>query len=651
MKRLSLFLVLWLCAINIMAQSAVTHLHNGHEYVDLGLPSGTLWATCNVGATIPEGYGDHFAWGEVTPKNTHFWSEYTHCNGSYATLTKYNTMRIRGIIDYRRFLEAIDDAATQNWGGEWRMPTKEELQELRKKCKWKWTTVNGVNGYRITGKNGNSIFLPAAGLYFDSEAFAQPGKVGGYWSSSLWMESPFANGIQFKRSSKKKTAYQRIIRQSVRPVCSKGITPDAPITPTIMAEPTKPAIAEKPIIDNHEYVDLGLSSGTLWATCNVGATIPEGYGDYFAWGETTTKGDYDWSTYQHGKAYNALTKYCPQMAYGASGYTDSKRTLDAADDAATMQWGDAWRTPTAAELQELREQCTWEWTAKNEVNGYKITGKNGNTIFLPAAGYRYNAELNGAGKYGYYLSSSSHELYPNHAQYTYFRAEKQEGNHISRYYGQTIRPVRASNTLAEEKPETADDAPAQDPKDRTLDFNRVRFASYIQAGAVSPFDTWGYVADLSMGIRIKKYVYLGVEVGFTQVMNPLHYTYNTGAHTYDFYSDFWCIPAGLNLKVYFPGKNCISKRIYPYVNIMGGVYYGTPYYTAADNTAPTFSDANPLNTEFDGDWQTSSFGVYAQAGLGIDFSWFTMGMGYTLIQGDIIGNMAYMKIGVRLGKY
>ncbi len=186
---------------------------------------------------------------------------------------------------------------------------------------------------------------------------------------------------------------------------------------------------------------------------------------------------------------------------------------------------------------------------------------------------------------------------------------------------------------------------------KNYDFDRVSFSSYMEAGAATTFGSWGYLADLSMGIRIKKYVYLGVEIGFTQLIDPLHYVYNTGLNTYDFYSNFWCIPAGLNMRVYFPGKNCIRKRIYPYVNITGGAYYGTPYYMAADNTAPTFSDVNPLSTEFDADWQKHSFGVYAQAGLGIDFSRFTMGMGYTLTRGDIVGGMGYFKIGVRLGRY
>lgn len=154
-----------------------------HEYVDLGLS--VKWATCNVGATKPEEYGDYFAWGETQPKDYNDWSTYKWCIGSYNTLTKYNTSSSYGTVDNKTVLAKTDDAATVNWGGSWRMPTDTEWTELRENCTWTWTTY----GYRVTSKkNGNSIFLPAK-LSYDS-------KVGVYylrdyyWSSSLIADSP-----------------------------------------------------------------------------------------------------------------------------------------------------------------------------------------------------------------------------------------------------------------------------------------------------------------------------------------------------------------------------------------------------------------------------------------------------------------------------
>ena len=134
-------------------------LENGYEYVDLGLPSGLKWATCNVGAEKPEDFGDYFAWGETTPKKQYDWRTYKYCKGTDRTLTKYSDCN-NGFID-KTVLDSESDAATVNWGGLWRMPTDVELTELREQCTWTWTIQNGVNGYNVTGPNGNSIFLPA----------------------------------------------------------------------------------------------------------------------------------------------------------------------------------------------------------------------------------------------------------------------------------------------------------------------------------------------------------------------------------------------------------------------------------------------------------------------------------------------------------
>ncbi len=194
--------------------------HNGHEYVDLGLPSGTLWATCNVGATKPEGYGDYFAWGETSTKSTYSWSTYKYCNGSYDSQTKYCTKSSYGRVDNKKVLDSSDDAARVNWGGSWRMPTRAEQDELRNKCTWTWTTVNGTKGYRVTGPNGKSIFLPAAGFRYDS-SLDYAGANGIYWSSSLYESSPDgAWSLYFNSGGQYTYGINRCYGLSVRPVCS-----------------------------------------------------------------------------------------------------------------------------------------------------------------------------------------------------------------------------------------------------------------------------------------------------------------------------------------------------------------------------------------------------------------------------------------------
>lgn len=158
-------------------------LNNGYEYVDLGLS--VKWATCNVGATAPEEYGDYFAWGETSPKSDYAWSTYKF--GWKNSLSKYTTLSSYGglSVDYKIELELEDDAAHVNWGGTWRMPTVNEQDELLSKCTWTWTTQNGVNGYKVTSNiNGNSIFLPAAGSC-SASGLVDAESVGYYWSTSL----------------------------------------------------------------------------------------------------------------------------------------------------------------------------------------------------------------------------------------------------------------------------------------------------------------------------------------------------------------------------------------------------------------------------------------------------------------------------------
>lgn len=200
---------------------------------------------------------------------------------------------------------------------------------------------------------------------------------------------------------------------------------------------------------NHYVVDLGLPSGTLWATMNIGAISPEDYGDYFAWGETkgynSGKIDFNWSTYKWCKGFtNTMTKYCTEFYYGYNGFTDNKTELDPEDDAAYVLWDPAWRMPSLKQFEELinSSYTTTKWTTVNGVYGRKITSlSNGNSIFLPAAGYRYDTSLYDAGSNGYYLSRTLYSGITYDARGLGFNSSGVNMGNLSRVAGQSVRPV------------------------------------------------------------------------------------------------------------------------------------------------------------------------------------------------------------------
>lgn len=174
---------------------------NGHGYVNLGLPSGLKWATCNVGASSPSDYGSYFAWGETTTK-----SSYTEENSRTYNVDLGD---ISGDPNY--------DAARANWGSTWRMPTKSEFEELLNKCKWTWTTSGGKKGYKIVGPNGNSIFFPSAGCR-SGTSLLYAGAIGVCWSATPHSDSGIACGLYFGSSDHDMNWFVRCIGQSVRPV-------------------------------------------------------------------------------------------------------------------------------------------------------------------------------------------------------------------------------------------------------------------------------------------------------------------------------------------------------------------------------------------------------------------------------------------------
>lgn len=195
-------------------------------------------------------------------------------------------------------------------------------------------------------------------------------------------------------------------------------------------------------INGHEYVDLGLS--VKWATCNVGANKPEDYGNYYAWGETSTKSSY---TEDNSKTFGKNLVFTEDGKNMILSLGDNSQY-----DAARANWGGTWRLPTDKELVELMNKCTWTWTTQNGVKGYKVTGPNGNSIFLPAAGFREGASLHGTGEYGCYWSSKpffyrddldamwlDDQTY--YAYELYFDDGEVYVNFDDRYYGLSVRPV------------------------------------------------------------------------------------------------------------------------------------------------------------------------------------------------------------------
>ena len=229
MKQFSLFcramLLCMACSLSIPAFSNDDVIAKGngketgvpHVAVDLGLS--VKWATCNVDATTPEGCGGYYAWGETVEKKNYEWSTYKWCNGSQDTMTKYCTDSIYGTVDNKTILDLEDDVAHIKWGGNWRMPTKAEQDELRTKCTWTWTTQKGVKGYKVTGPNGNSIFLPVTGYRYGTGLHNRT-RSGIFWQSSLSSEdSSYAYNLYFDDCYRDELSYCRYYGYTVRPVC------------------------------------------------------------------------------------------------------------------------------------------------------------------------------------------------------------------------------------------------------------------------------------------------------------------------------------------------------------------------------------------------------------------------------------------------
>lgn len=157
--------------------------YNNHDYVDLGLPSGIKWATMNIGATTSTGFGGYYSWGEISVKDDYTWPYYKFCSsGSSYMVTKYCLLEKFGKVDNKKVLDPEDDVAHVEWGGTWHMPDFDNILELIEKCSWKWTSVDGVSGYKVTGPNGNIVFFPASRGKIAYNIFPAPGS---YWTRTL----------------------------------------------------------------------------------------------------------------------------------------------------------------------------------------------------------------------------------------------------------------------------------------------------------------------------------------------------------------------------------------------------------------------------------------------------------------------------------
>ena len=338
------------------------------EYVDLGLPSGNLWATCNLGASSPEAYGDYYAWGEVEPKQ-----EYTKSNHKWYKegapsqgFTKYNNE------DGKLTLEDEDDAVIQKIGNGWRTPTLADFRELtnQKYTTIEKTTLNGVAGYQITSKkNKKSIFIPFAGFKNSEKpqtrAISDDESVAVCMTNLRRIDNMVYNAWTFAFQQDRIGRYgkRRPDGISIRPVKGPGV----------------------PVPNN--CVDLGLNSGLLWAKCNMGTTDPTQPGDYYAWGETSTKKKYYSTNYKYYKAKYSIEV----LKYNEK---DGKEVLELEDDAARANIGVGYRIPTQKDWEELLEDCKWEAVTttlsetidpsqKKVIARWKVTGPNGNSIVLP----------------------------------------------------------------------------------------------------------------------------------------------------------------------------------------------------------------------------------------------------------------------------
>jgi len=409
---------------------------NNKGFVDLGLPSGTLWAKCNLGTEKETDFGLFYQWGDTqgysdVDEHQFNWDDYKY--GNYDSITKYNN------LDNKLILDNEDDPMFAATNGKFKMPTKEQLQELIDCTNHEWTNIDGVNGMKFWKKgteeptDGNSyIFIPAAGYCYGGSR-NDVGSWGYVWSASR--DESFANlawRMYFDAGDVGMGSLSRCDGYSVRAV----VVPQAK------------TFDEIDDTDDGQPVDLGLPSGTKWMKSNIGATKPSDFGKFFQWGDTQgysgiVEHQFSWEDYKWGN-YNSLTKY---------NNTDHLTTLGVCDDSAVAATGGQASMPTKAQLEELRDNTEHRWLRlANGVNGMKFWKKgteeptDGNSyIFIPAADGCYNGSRGGVGSWGYVWSASRDESGAYGAWSMYFDAGDVLMSDYGRCSGCSVRGVVAKN--------------------------------------------------------------------------------------------------------------------------------------------------------------------------------------------------------------
>lgn len=374
-------------------------------FVDLGLS--VKWATRNIGA--PEGeiahYGGLYVWGDPTGELT--------LSDNLSGL--YDIRNISGLEDY--------DIATAQWGKDWRLPTKAEMEELSrlKVERVEDYKKSGISGYVLSAKNGNEIFFPSSG-YMNSTGKHVEGVYSYYWTAekSLDKSNVYYANITFDGANIREAGYDNLMF-AIRPV--------------FVGE--DPAEHEGETEEGKLVKRVNLGFDFDWADRNVGAESEIDYGNYYAWGETETKTDYQVKTYEWiDPNYEDITK----VEYISIGEDISKTEYDVA----AKKFGGKWRMPTSEEMNSLIGQCKWVWTCKNEVWGYEVTrdGYSG-SLFFPAGGYMNGTSKKNVGTALHYWTSTLHGLRED-AAYDLQKGDATTAEllHYSRDKGLLIRPVR-----------------------------------------------------------------------------------------------------------------------------------------------------------------------------------------------------------------
>ena len=397
---------------------------NDKGFVDLGLPSRTLWAKCNLGAEMETDFGKFFQWGDTqgysgVDEHQFQWSDYKW-GTSWDNIAKYNVDNCKKVLDNE------DDPVFVATNGKFKLPTKEQLQELIDCTNHEWTSVDGVNGMKFVSKSDDTkyIFIPVAGYCLNGNHNGL-GSWGSVWSASsdessdygAWEMSFYEDNVLMYYSS-------RCSGYSVRGV----VVPD-----------------EIDDTDDGKPVDLGLPSGTKWMKSNIGATKPSDFGKFYQWGdiqgyEDASEHQFDWSDYKWGTSWDKMTKY---------NNTDHLTLLEAIDDSAVAATGGQASMPTKEQLQELIDNTEHRWLSlANGFNGIKFWKKgteeptDGNSyIFIPAAGCCGDGGHYDVGSWGRVWSASRDESSASSAWYLYFDAGYVDMLNYIRCDGYSVRAV------------------------------------------------------------------------------------------------------------------------------------------------------------------------------------------------------------------